>query len=139
MVTHYQVMRLPSEPTAVAPDGSDVRVLLTSPGRGGLAHFELSPGEASVPVRHQTVGEIWYFLSGHGQMWLRAPDEEAGELVDVANGVCLTIPVGTEFQFRCVGDVPLAAIGATMPPWPGPGEAVRVAGHWEPTVEPGPT
>jgi mannose-6-phosphate isomerase-like protein (cupin superfamily) len=135
----YQVMPLPSEPTAIAPDGSDVRVLLTIPGRGGLAHFELAPGEASVPVRHQTVAEIWYFLSGRGRMWLRAPDEAAGDVVDVSNGVCLSIPVGTEFQFRCVGDVPLAAIGATMPPWPGPGEAVRVAGHWEPTVEPGPT
>jgi mannose-6-phosphate isomerase-like protein (cupin superfamily) len=132
-------MRLPSEPTAIAPDGSDVRVLLTIPGRGGLAHFELGPGEASVPVRHQTVAEIWYFLSGRGQMWLRGPDEEAGAVVDVANGVCLTIPVGTEFQLRCDGDVPLSAVGATMPPWPGSGEAVRVAGHWEPTVAPGPT
>jgi mannose-6-phosphate isomerase-like protein (cupin superfamily) len=132
----YQVMRLPSEPTAIAPDGSDVRVLLGVPDRGGLAHFELAPGEVSVAVRHLTVAEIWYFLSGEGQMWLRAPDDEA--VVDVSNGVCLTIPVGTEFQFRCVGDVSLSAIGATMPPWPGSGEAVRVAGHWEPTVAPGP-
>ena len=96
--------------------------------------------KSSVAVRHHTVAEIWYFLSGRGQMWLRARDEGAGEVLDVSNGVCLSIPVGTEFQFRCFGYESLAAIGATMPPWPGTGEAVRVAGNpdWEPTVEPGP-
>jgi mannose-6-phosphate isomerase-like protein (cupin superfamily) len=136
----YQVTRLASEPTAIAPDGSDVRVLLDIPGRGGLAHFELGPEEVSVAVRHQTVAEIWYFLSGRGEMWLRASSEEAGEVIEVSAGVCLTIPVGTEFQFRCFGPVALSAIGATMPPWPGSGEAVRVTGHpdWVPTVAPGP-
>jgi mannose-6-phosphate isomerase-like protein (cupin superfamily) len=134
-------MTLPSEPTAIAPDGSKVRVLLSVPGRGGLAHFELGPGEVSVAVRHQTVAEIWYVLSGRGQMWLRAQGAEAGEVIDVFNGVCLTIPVGTEFQFRCFEHEALSAVGATMPPWPGSGEAVRVAGNpnWESTVEPGPT
>ena len=53
----FETKRLPAAPTAVAPDGSDVRVLLELRG-GGLAHFELGPGETSVAVRHRTVEEI---------------------------------------------------------------------------------
>jgi mannose-6-phosphate isomerase-like protein (cupin superfamily) len=74
----FESMRLPDKRTSIAPDGSDVRVLL--------------------------------------------------------GGVCLTIPLGTRFQFRSVGDSALSAIGVTMPPWPGDGEAVEVRGPWQPAV-----
>lgn len=40
------------------------------------------------------------------------------------------IPVGTSFQFRTVGARPFAAVGLTLPPWPGPEEAVAVDGPW---------
>jgi mannose-6-phosphate isomerase-like protein (cupin superfamily) len=53
-------------------------------------------------------------------------------------GTTITIPLGTEFQFRSTTDEPLTAVACTMPPWPGDGEAVRVDGPWAPTVEPGP-
>ena len=125
-------MRLPAAPTVTAPDGSDVRVLLAT-GRGSCAHFELAGGAVSTAVVHRTVEEIWFFLGGRGQMWL-APTGEEGEIVDVTTGDCLTIPVGTRFQFRAFGTAPLAAVGVTMPPWPGPEEAVVVVGRWEPTV-----
>ena len=52
----------------------------------------------------------------------------------VEPGVCLTIPLGTHFQFRSHGYESLAAVGVTMPPWPGEGEAMIVPGKWEPTV-----
>jgi mannose-6-phosphate isomerase-like protein (cupin superfamily) len=55
----------------------------------------------------------------------------------VESGVCLTIPVGTHFQFRSFGYEPLAAIGVTMPPWPGAGESCEVHGRWTPTVPAG--
>jgi mannose-6-phosphate isomerase-like protein (cupin superfamily) len=121
----FDTMRLPAEPTEVAPDGSDVRVLLRL-GAGGLAHFELGPGLASKATRHRTVEEIWYFVAGRGQMWRR--QGERTEIVDVDPGTCLTIPLGTEFQFRALGYEPLAAIGATMPNWPGADEAIIVEG-----------
>ena len=41
---------------------------------------------------------------------------------------------GTHFQFRSLGDEPLAVVGVTMPPWPGEDEAVVVPGAWPPTV-----
>jgi mannose-6-phosphate isomerase-like protein (cupin superfamily) len=132
----FQTKRLPVQPDAVAPDGSDVRVLPGVVG-GGLAHFELGPNQTSVAVVHRTVEEIWYFLQGRGEMWRRLG--ERAEIVEVGTGVCITIPLGTEFQFRSFGYESLAAIGATTPPWPGSGEATLVDGCWEPTVAPGPT
>jgi mannose-6-phosphate isomerase-like protein (cupin superfamily) len=96
-----------------------------------MAHFELGPGRTARAVRHQTVEEIWYVVSGSGEMWRRSKRGEA--VVALRPGVCLTIPVGTEFQFRSFGYAPLSIIGVTMPPWPGPEEAVKVDGVWKPT------
>jgi len=122
---------IPDTRDAVAPDGSDVRLLLGLKG-GGMAHFALAPGETSTAVTHRTVEEIWFFVSGTGQMWRQLGRDSV--TVDVRAGVCLSIPLGTHFQFRSFGDEPLAAIGVTMPPWPGEGEAVTVTGPWQPTV-----
>jgi len=130
-MTAFTTKHLPMARDAVAPDGSDVRLLLGLKG-GGMAHFELAPGETATAVTHRTIEEIWFFLSGRGEMWRQQGDQ--GETVDVHAGVSLTIPLGTSFQFRSVGDEPLAAIGVTMPPWPGEGEAVVVTGPWQPTV-----
>ena len=126
----FDSMTLPVEPTEVAPDGSDVRVLLVL-AAGGMAHFQLAPGETSRGI-HRTVEEIWYFLTGRGEMWRE--QEGRAQFVEVSPGLCLTIPLGTRFQFRSFGDEPLAAIGATMPPWPGEGEAIEVQGPWQPTM-----
>jgi mannose-6-phosphate isomerase-like protein (cupin superfamily) len=124
-------MRLPVERTEVAPDGSDVRVLLVLPG-GGLAHFELAPGQTSRAVAHKTVEEIWFFLTGRGEMWRE--QDGVSETIEVSPGMCLTIPLGTRFQFRSSGDEPLSALGVTMPPWPGEGESIFVDGPWQSTV-----
>ena len=128
--------QVPREPDTIAPDGSAVRLLL-SVERGSMAHFELAAGETSVAVRHRTVEELWYFVGGHGEMWLR--DDAAAEVVVVEPGVCVRIPCGVHFQFSSFGPDPLRAIGVTMPPWPGDGEAVRSDGTWRvATVPPGP-
>jgi len=95
-----------------------------------MAHFELAPGRTSVAVTHRTIEEIWFFVSGRGEMWRKQDGQE--EVGPVDPGVCLTIPQGTHFQFRSFGYQPLAAIGVTMPPWPGEGEAILVTGKWEP-------
>ena len=124
----FETIRLPVERDAVAPDGSDVRILLNLPC-GGMAHFKLPPGQTSTPQVHATVSEIWFFLSGQGEMWRKTEAQEA--VVAVEAGVCLTIPVGTCFQFRCFGLEPLAAIGVTMPPWPGEHEGSVVEGKWK--------
>ena len=127
----FDTRRLPVAPDTVAPDGSNVRVLLGLTA-GGMAHFELAPGETSLAVSHRTVEEIWYVLSGQGEIWRRHETRE--EIISLEPGVCLTIPLGTRFQFRAFGDEPLAIVAVTLPPWPGEQEAVIVEGTWEPTV-----
>jgi mannose-6-phosphate isomerase-like protein (cupin superfamily) len=126
----FATKHLPAAPDAVAPDGSDVRILLGLTA-GGMAHFELAPGMTSKAVNHRSVEEIWFFIAGEGQMWRKQDGHE--ECVDVSRGTCLTIPLGTHFQFRSFGDEALAAVAVTMPPWPGKGEAVEVTGVWEPS------
>lgn len=128
----FQTMQTPSERTTVAPDGADVRMLLELE-RGGAALFELASGDTSIPVAHHTVEEIWYIIGGRGEMWRKLGDAE--ETVALETGRCLTVPVGTHFQWRSVGPEPLTVIGVTMPPWPGHEEACRVEGVWKPTVE----
>jgi mannose-6-phosphate isomerase-like protein (cupin superfamily) len=128
---YFKTKRLPISRDVVAPDGSDVRILLGL-DRGGMAHFELAAGNTSVAVAHRSVEEIWYFLAGRGEMWRKQDERE--EVVTVDAGICLTIPLGMHFQFRSFGEEPLAAIGVTMPPWPGEGEAYKVEGKWKPSV-----
>ncbi|MEY4764444.1 MAG: hypothetical protein RI907_1117 [Pseudomonadota bacterium] len=123
----FATMTLPGQPTVLAPDGSEVRVLLGL-GAGGMAHFTLGPGQVAKAVAHHTVEEIWFVLSGRGQMWRKQGSRQ--ETVDLVPGVCITIPVGTHFQFRAMADEPLTAVAITMPPWPGDGEAYFVEGPW---------
>ncbi len=127
----FETMHLPGRPDLAAPDGSDVRVLLRL-ARGSMAHFELGAGQVSRAVAHRSVGELWYVLHGHGQMWRRQDLRE--ETVDLRAGTCVSIPAGTHFQFRAGPAGPLAVVGVTMPPWPGPGEAFDVPGVWPSTV-----
>ena len=130
-MTDFQTQCLPASLDVLAPDGSEVRILLGLQG-GGMAHFTLAPGHVSRAVMHRTVEEIWYFLTGHGQMWRR--QDARTEIVDVSAGICLTIPLGTRFQFRSAGPEPLSAVAVTLPPWPGGDEAMLVDGEWEPSV-----
>jgi mannose-6-phosphate isomerase-like protein (cupin superfamily) len=127
----FETKRIHGGPDAIAPDGSEVRVLCQLT-RGGLAIFSLPPNAVSKAVAHRTVEEIWYILSGTGRMWRKLGDQE--EIAELGPGTSLTIPTGTHFQFRCDGPERLNIIGATMPPWPGESEAFLVDGTWQPTV-----
>lgn len=117
-----------------APDGSDV-VVLASVDEGSTAVFELAAGAVARPVRHARVQEIWFVLSGHGQMWRRT-EGTAGFFTDLVPGISLNIPRLTSFQFRCHGSDPLKIFGVTMPPWRGPEDAeiLQNDGPWQPTV-----
>ncbi len=126
----FASLPLPTERTVLAPDGSDVRVLLGLQG-GGMAHFSLAPGQVAAAVTHRSVEEIWFVLSGAGQMWRKQGERE--EVTELVPGLCLTIPLGTQFQFRATPASALAAVAITMPPWPGEGEAVLVQGPWVPS------
>ncbi len=130
MTTPFASLPLPAEPTVLAPDGSEVRVLLALAG-GSMAHFHLAAGAVAKAVCHRTVEELWYVVSGQGEMWRRQGGRE--EVTALVPGLCVTIPVGTQFQFRASPGEAVSAVAVTLPPWPGADEAVFVEGPWEAT------
>jgi mannose-6-phosphate isomerase-like protein (cupin superfamily) len=127
----FETRNIPATSDAIAPDGSEVRLLGSLP-RGSMAAFRLAPLAVSKAVIHRTVEEIWYFTAGYGRIWRKLGDRE--EITEVASGLSITIPTGTQFQFRCDGGEALEAVAVTMPPWPGADEAFVVPGKWAPTV-----
>jgi mannose-6-phosphate isomerase-like protein (cupin superfamily) len=60
-------------------------------------------------------------------MWRSQDGHE--DVVSIGPGTCLTIPLGTAFQFRSLAGDPLSVVAVTMPPWPGDDEAVLVDGY----------
>lgn len=125
----FESNRVAQDFDALAPDGSEIR-LLHSLGGASVVHCSLPVGAVTIPVRHRTVEEVWFFLAGAGQVWRKQGQRE--QILDVAPGISLTIPLGTDFQFRNTGEVPLKFIITTTPPWPGEDEAVMLdQGRWE--------
>jgi mannose-6-phosphate isomerase-like protein (cupin superfamily) len=133
----YESRLRAASPDGIAPDGSEVRVLLRLAG-GNMAEFSVQPNQVSIAVRHLSVEELWYVIDGSGEMW-RSSGSDAGIVVDLVPGTCVSIPIGTNFQFRSL-EKGLRVVGVTMPPWPlERTEAVRVrSARWEPTVKAGP-
>ncbi len=114
----------------IAPDGSQVRLLLTDAHgatRCSMVEVTIGAGETSRPVRHRTVEEAWYILSGSGEAWRCAPGASAQEVtpVRVAAGDALVIPIGWAFQFRADAGSDMRFVCITMPAWPGMDEAVE--------------
>jgi len=122
-----EIKILPKEYDDIAPDSSEIRLLMSGK-LGSLCHCTLPTGKTSLAVKHKTVEEIWYFLSGVGEVWRKYEGKE--ETDEIEPGTSINIPVGTSFQFRNIGSEPLKFICVTMPPWPGTKEAELVQGKW---------
>src|SRR5262249_13555076 len=111
------------QPMVLAPDGSEIRPLLSVPA-ASVVHCTLLPGAVTQAVRHHTVEEVWYVLSGEGELW-----REAGT-VALRPGVATAIPLPGAFQFRAAQAEPLVILIGTFPAWPGPQEAAAAHGPW---------
>ena len=57
-ITAWQRQDLPTAPDYLAPDSSEIRLLLDCP-EGGVSHCTLPAGATSLAVRHKTVDEVW--------------------------------------------------------------------------------
>ena len=125
----FTTLALADAPLVTAPDGSEVRLLAGLSG-GGMATFRLEAGQVAAAVIHRTVEEIWFVTAGRGDLWRRQGERE--EVTALEPGLCLTIPVGTAFQFRAADDEGVTIVAVTMPPWPGPDEAIFAEGPWPP-------
>lgn len=126
-MTLFDCKSFPDKYSYLAPDKSQIRVLLDVPG-AGLAHCILPAGVISAAVRHQTVHEIWYVISGRGEIWQGL--NEVNEFADLSPGVTVSIRRGNHFQFRNTGVTDLCILIATTPKRPGAHEAVHVEGYW---------
>jgi mannose-6-phosphate isomerase-like protein (cupin superfamily) len=119
-----------------APDGSEIRLLVGEVERATAASLcvaTIGPHQASRPVWHRNVEEVWYFLEGEGEVWRCPPGGKADsvEPVAVKAGDALVIPALWYFQFRSTGAGSLRFLCYTSPPWPGPDEA-QTAPHGGP-------
>jgi mannose-6-phosphate isomerase-like protein (cupin superfamily) len=129
-MTLFQTVQMPV-PSEPAPDGSRIYPLVRT-DQTSVGLIELRPDQITAPVYHLNIEEVWYILEGRGQLWRSLDDED--ETVDLSAGTCVTIPTGAAFQFRSDGDQPLRMLMMTIPPWPGPEEAVASEGKWQPGI-----
>ena len=129
----FATMLLSTGASEAAPDGSIVRPLLRVTS-ASMAHFELPAGTTSRAVVHESVDELWFVLSGRGELWRKQDARE--EVVALQRGVCVTIPKRTHFQFRASRQHSVTVIAATIPGWPGDAEARSVRGAWESSETP---
>jgi len=125
--TQLQTVCVAADVEVLAPDGSEIRVL-SRHRSASSAHGTLPVGAVSLAIQHLTIDEIWYVLSGRAEIWRKQGESEG--IIDANSGTSLTIPVGTHFQFRTVGDEPFCFVMFTTPPWPGDQEVVQVNGCW---------
>ena len=130
--SEFTTTKLASRPIETAPDGSALRALLGVAG-GTMAHFEIAAGETSRAVAHRTVDEIWFVVSGSGELWLQQASRQ--EVVALEPGVCAALPRGTRFQFRASEAEAVAIVAVTIPRWPGDFEAELVDGPWSPSEQ----
>ena len=129
-------------PDVIAPDGSEIRLLVDQRHLAvgaSMVEVVLPAGQVSRPVYHRTVEEIWYILEGNGLVWRCPEGVEAGRdppPLAVEPGDALVIPTGWRFQFSAGPSGPLRFLCVTMPPWPGDDEALpaEYGGLGAPTV-----
>lgn len=124
--------RMAAAADCVAPDGSEIRLLVHGE-RGSLAHCRLAAGATTFAVQHRSVEELWFVIGGAGE--IRRGYPEGARIDTLEPGVSVRIPTSIPFQFRAHSD--LEIVLATMPPWPGDSEAVRVEGGWSTESESG--
>jgi len=70
---NFATVSLLATPTTFAPDGSNVRELLAL-SAGSMAHFELGAGQVARAITHLSVDEIWFIVSGRGDLWRKQGD-----------------------------------------------------------------
>jgi mannose-6-phosphate isomerase-like protein (cupin superfamily) len=114
--------RAAPEPDTRAPDGSEIRRLVTV-RRASLCEVRLPAGAISRPVSHRSVEEIWYILEGRGRVW-RCPPGAHADPIEVGPGDSIVIPTAWGFQFSAAPGGPLRFLCYTSPPWPGADEAL---------------
>ena len=98
--------------------------------QGGLANWRLEAGTCSMAVRHQAVSQLWYVISGHGELW-RANGDGDQSVTLLWPGVGFDIPAGTDFQVRASGQEALRVVLLSMPRHTQAAGPEHTTGPWE--------
>jgi hypothetical protein len=88
----YSTVTLPDKVNYRAPDGSETRLLVDG-RKGGLSYARLPVSKTASAIFHRTVDELWFCLSGEGEVCRKLHGQE--EVTKVASGVSLSLPQGT--------------------------------------------
>lgn len=107
---------MPKEYQNISPAGAEVKELMENEYMS-LAYLTMKAGKVSKAVTHKTVLEIWYILSGTGEIWWKSKNEE--KIINLEPGMSIDIPLGVEFQYRSANSNDLVFLCMTTPPWPG--------------------
>ncbi|MEE8045940.1 MAG: hypothetical protein V3T49_03795, partial [Dehalococcoidia bacterium] len=60
---------LPDQADVIAPDGSEIRFLVSNDPGSSVVHALLHPGSITQAVQHSTVTESWVCIGGQGELW----------------------------------------------------------------------
>jgi len=107
------VQNIDRVPAFTTKDGSEIRELLAHRNSAirnqSLAEARLQPGGATTPHYHPKCEEIYYILTGVGQMRIDSDTREVGP------GDAIAIPPGQIHQIRNTGGVELKFLCCCAP------------------------
>ena len=119
---------LGQEPDEIAPDGSLIYWLCRNE-YASTCVCVLPPGCQSIPARHYRLEELWYVVSGFGQLYRSGAND--GLPVELHAGVGVSIAAGQVFQFRAHQGSTLTIHITTTPPWAGAHDVeTGLKGYW---------
>jgi mannose-6-phosphate isomerase-like protein (cupin superfamily) len=123
----WRTKDLAGRPNYTSPAGvAEIRLLPSFP-TGELAHARIVSRQPSRSARLVGVGELFYVLSGEGELWRRT-----GGLSDVSQLVprrCVSLPPGIDYQYRVSGGT-LDFIVLTAPRWKPDNWTDGETSHW---------
>ncbi len=100
-------------PAFITKDGSEIRELLAHRNSClrnlSLAEARVAPGQTTQPHFHLRAEEIYYILSGHGEMRINSERRAVGP------GDAIAIPPGARHQIQNTGDKTLLFLCCCAP------------------------
>ena len=128
MPNAWKSQQLPDNPSYISPSGVTEIRTLPSFVEGEIVHARLPGGHPSTAARLNGCGEIFYILSGEGELWRRTGPVEA--VTQLRPGRCVTLPPGIDFQYRATSER-MDFLVATAPRWQRSNWAEAERRYWQ--------
>lgn len=126
--TTFTTANLATTTSFLSDDGSEIRPMPSIQGVESV-HCRLPKGGAIQASEHRTVSQIWYVISGKGELWLKSHAKKE-TVLPLQPGVAVTVPLGYGFQFHNTGEQDLDIFIVNTTKWSGAGELIPIKNHW---------